>query len=432
MPPLIILHNNVKNIIDHTINVNSTKQLTLFSGGNFLAQIVMMIYTILVARSLEPTQMGIYSGLYAILGITFTFVNFGLDTWMLKDAHTFDSIKILSGKIFSTKLLFGSVFGLLCLFLLPILRPNIFSYILVLIAILDILCDSLFNTLIYTWSIQRNVRNINIMLLISRFGKLALLFLLIFLNKQSPTSIAGTRLIISLLVLIASTMIIKPIIRRDLHNDIIKIIKRSSVFGLSEIFAMIYANIDIAILAFFSISATGLYSPASGIIRALFVIPNSIYVFLIPKYSKQLSEDPIAVIRTHAKKIILIFLGIGVILSLSLIFGSQFLVTTLLGQKYYYTGQLLTILSPILLFKSISFGLALILVITNNQSKRLLTQFIIALLNIIFNLLLIPYWGVMAVAWVYLASEILLMIGYGVTTLKLLKESFNLDQHELN
>ena len=85
------------------------------------------------------------------------------------------------------------------------------------------------------------------------------------------------------------------------------------------------------------------------------------------------------------------------------------------------TGSILRILSPIMLFKSIAFGFALIIVITGNQRKRLLPQFVVSVFNISFNLLLIPYFGLIAVAWIYSISEMLLMLGYSLIAIKVIK-----------
>jgi O-antigen/teichoic acid export membrane protein len=109
---------------------------------------------------------------------------------------------------------------------------------------------------------------------------------------------------------------------------------------------------------------------------------------------------------------------VGITLNLLLLFGGELGVTLLLGPEYASTGYLLKILSPIMLFKSISFGLALIIIISGNQKKRLLPQLIVSLFNIAFNILLIPYFGLVSVAWIYTISELLLMIGYSIIVIR--------------
>jgi O-antigen/teichoic acid export membrane protein len=415
----------IKNSLYQDGGIRSIRHVSFFSGGGVLAQLIMMAYAIIVARALGPESLGIYSGLYAILGITITFVNYGLDQWTLKEAHNYESVKLISGKIFGIKLALGACWGLLCLVLLPITRPTVFDIVLVLLAVTDVLSDVLFNTIVTAWTIQRDIKHINTMLLSSRGGKLILLILLIFLDVVSPTSIVASRLIISLFVLLLSLLILKPVIIIKNTSELLSIIKSSTEFGLSEILAMIYANIDVAILTYFSISDTGLYSPASGIIHALFIIPNSLFIYLLPHYAKKFQQKAIFSVRAFSKTILMLFFLIGLILSVGVFISGEFVVTFLLDSRYLPTINVIRILSPIMLFKSLAFGLALIIVITGNQRKRLLPQFIVSIFNILFNIMLIPYFGLMGVAWIYTISEFILMAGYLRIAIRVIKNEEN-------
>jgi len=401
--------------------LTSLRQISLFSGGGMTAQLIMMVYALIVARSLGPEQLGVYNGMYAILGVSITLVNFGLDQWMLNEAHKYHSVQIVSGKIIIIKLILGLVWGLLCMIVLPLTRPNYFTVGLILFGVGDVISDVIFNSIVSSWSITRNIRDINLMLLLSRIGKFFLLVVLIFINYVYPMTIVGSRFFISFLVLVSSLLMFKPILSGQKIKDLARILKKSTDFGLSEVFAMIYANIDVAILSFYSITDTGMYSPASGIIHALFIIPNSIFIFLLPKYSKKINGQDKILFGSLSIKILSIFIISGFILFLSLYISGEFLVSFLLGANFIGTGQVLIILSPIMLFKSISFGLALLIIITGNQRKRLVTQLAVSIFNILFNLILIPLFGLTAVAWVYTISEFLLMLGYLVTVIQIRK-----------
>lgn len=397
----------------------SLKEMFFFSGGNFIAQIIMMVYTVVIARELGPSQLGIYSGIYAIAGITVTIVNWGMDTWMLKEAHHFESIQVLTGNVLTVKVLFGLVWGLLLIVLLPILRPNFFIPTLVVIVVLDVFFDVSFNTIIAAWNIQRKIKRITFMLVISKLSKFTLLIILITLNKLSPLTISLSRLSISLLVLLICFLILKPIFNKGILNYLIPIIKNSAEFSYSEILAVIYGNVDVAILTFLSISTNvGLYSPASGIIHALFVIPNSIYNLFLPKFAKKFSFIAVDKKNRDILKILTLFFLIGLMMFIGVALFGKFIIVKLLGNPYLETGHIITILSPILFIKSLEFGMAVVIVTLGFQRKRLVPQFIVALVNIIGNLLLIPLWGITAVAWVYVVSEFILMIGYSLIVLR--------------
>jgi O-antigen/teichoic acid export membrane protein len=399
---------------------NSIKQITLFSGGSFIAEVIMMIYAIVVARALGPTQLGIYSGLYATLSVSFTLVNFGFDTWMLKETPLHNSIRELTGKVLSLKLSLGFFWGIGCLILLPLSKQHFFSWFLVMLAIFEVLSDKLLITITTAWNIQGEINKLNIMLLSSRVGKLSLLFILFYINNTTPTTVFGSRLLTSAIVLMVSFIILKPIIAIANPRDMIEIIKTSYEFGLSEILAVIYGYIDIAILTFFSITSTGLYTPASGIIHALFIVPNSIYIFLLPKYANRIAKQKDVKLRSLTLKVVALFVIVGLLLSMSVFVSGRTVINIILGERFILTGEILTILSPILLLKSMSFGFALIIVITGNQRKRLLPQLLVALTNIILCVVLIPTYGILGVSWAYILSEFFLLIGYGATVFKII------------
>ena len=94
------------------------------------------------------------------------------------------------------------------------------------------------------------------------------------------------------------------------------------------------------------------------------------------------------------------------------------IVRVLLGQQYLVSSVLLGILSPLLLFKSLGFGLAALLVVVGWQKQRLLPQAVSAAANILLNLWAIPRLGVAGVAMVYVASELILALGYAGLVLR--------------
>jgi O-antigen/teichoic acid export membrane protein len=112
---------------------------------------------------------------------------------------------------------------------------------------------------------------------------------------------------------------------------------------------------------------------------------------------------------------------LGVLLWLGLWVGGRSIIGFLLGTAYQQTGELLTILSPILIFKSLSFACASLLVAVGWQRYRVVAQVVSAAANILLNVLVIKQFGVQGVAVVYVVSEFILVIGYGGLALRWLR-----------
>jgi O-antigen/teichoic acid export membrane protein len=158
-------------------------------------------------------------------------------------------------------------------------------------------------------------------------------------------------------------------------------------------------------------TAVGLYSPASGIIHALFVIPNAMFSVMVPVMTR-LGANSIERFRTSLRVLFLSFFALGGVMWLAVGVLGKWVMLWLLGDEYQFSGYLLTILSSILFLKSINFACATMLVSVGLQQKRILYQLISAVFNIIANIIVIPIYGVTGVAWVYVVSEFIISIGY--------------------
>ena len=67
---------------------------------------------------------------------------------------------------------------------------------------------------------------------------------------------------------------------------------------------------------------------------------------------------------------------------------------------------------------SIAFGMAAIMVALNFQGKRSIVQAIAVVVNIGFNLLVVRWFQIPGVAWVYVCTEMVLVIGYAWVVLR--------------
>ena len=61
-------------------------KLTLFGGSNGLAQVMLAVYTILIARILGWEGYGIFISSYSIVTLSSFLVNWGMDVWLFREA----------------------------------------------------------------------------------------------------------------------------------------------------------------------------------------------------------------------------------------------------------------------------------------------------------------------------------------------------------
>jgi O-antigen/teichoic acid export membrane protein len=197
-----------------------------------------------------------------------------------------------------------------------------------------------------------------------------------------------------------------------ISREIIRISLRACPpYALSEFLALALMRLDVIIVAFtLGNLSVGLYSPAVSIVNALFFIPLSIYMVMVPSLSHLFEFDLLQAWKS-SKRFTLLLSLVGGLSSLLLFFSAELLVT-ILGESYSGSEQIIKILSIILLLKSLSFAMAGILVAGGRQSQRVIIQAIAVILGTILNLAVVARFGINGVAVVFVFTELILFLGY--------------------
>ena len=134
------------------------RDLGQYSMSAASAQILMMVYTILLARVLGPNQYGFLIGSFALTGLTSFLVNWGLDTWLLRESGSLEAPLAWSGRVIRIKFGLGVIWVLLLVFSAPLIKPDLFNPALMLVCALDVWCDSVFVTNLAVLNIQNRIQ----------------------------------------------------------------------------------------------------------------------------------------------------------------------------------------------------------------------------------------------------------------------------------
>ena len=184
---------------------------------------------------------------------------------------------------------------------------------------------------------------------------------------------------------------------------------------------MVYAQIDIVLLSFLRTDKLSIayYTPAIGLINATITLLGSVYSFYLPRLSIHWVNNSEKYQR-FAWRLLGGLACIGFIATIGIGFSSKWVIVFLLDTEYFNSFIPLRLLSPLLFFKAISFGFATILVASGRQKQRLYPQLLSSVVNILLNFILIPPFGIVGTSVVYVISESILTLGYGIFTLSIL------------
>ena len=169
-----------------------------------------------------------------------------------------------------------------------------------------------------------------------------------------------------------------------------RILSESWPFALSSVFFFIYFSIDTVMLSFMRGDVeVGTYSVAYSLIAALYFIPYLMSMPFFPKMSKLFGgvKSKINSLLKHwYSNLILVLVPLFI---LTFIFADD-IILLLYGYNYSKSILVFRILLISLIFKFMSHPPAFSLSAFNQQKKRILVQGVVALFNVVTNLIFIP------------------------------------------
>ena len=184
---------------------------------------------------------------------------------------------------------------------------------------------------------------------------------------------------------------------------------------INHFLATIFFQIDVVLIEFMrGARMVGLYSVAYKWVAAINVIPAFFTMAMLPVMSRQAQEDRAALKRTFTLAIKLL-LSVALPTAVFFTFFAHDLTRLLGGAEFLPDGAIATQL----MIWSIPFGwvnsLTQYVLIALDLQRRITRAFIVAVtFNIVTNLLLIPQFGYQAAALTTIASEIMLLIPFGL------------------
>lgn len=388
---------------------------------------------ILVARATVPESYGQYVAVYTTLSFLVMIPSFGTDLWLLSQhrpskAALEELWQETLGLRIQLLLVWAGMMGLLAL----ALPQSTYPLALMLPTIIGLGFES--SSLLGYATLRLREKHQQVTLLQS--GGAVLLFGLVLLLPVTANYLALFaigRMIISMGTFAFVWRLLRP---RKMWNRLTSqfanrtILTDARPFFFSELAASVYAKADVVLIAFFLGSgAAGIYGPALNLLQAGALSPRALFFFIMPILSRTYKSARHQ-FRQRALLQLLAQLLSGGLISLALLLFAPQLIRFLFGNRYDESIRVVLIFSPIPLIRALNFGLAAILIAGNWQGKRTKVQFYSAGFNVLANIIVIGPFGVIGAAVVYVLSELLLLVGYAMLTVRLFQEQAGEEMNE--
>jgi O-antigen/teichoic acid export membrane protein len=387
--------------------------IALFSG-TAAAQAMTALAMFLTARRLGAAAYGQYAACFALAGLSAVIFNLGLDTWLLREGGQGRiSLGRLVGSSLTLKMLAGGPWLAVIVILAPKLNPSSFVPKLVLISAAAMWLDGVFLTGLSAFKASLRNQVTSVLTTASRSGLLAATAMLIAAGHRDVTTYALARLMVMGLSAVIALVLLCGTEKLRVDPVVMKRAGRETLpYALSDALTAVYMQADVTIIATkVGEQAAGLYSPASSLVNALFLVPGAVYGVMVPVLSRLIGNNN-ARVQQAIRYTIIALVALGAALWIGLALLARPIIRLTLGGGFAQSGDVLEILSAILFFKSCSFAMATILVAVGWQSRRAIAQAVAAVANVVLNLLIVQRWGITGVAWVYVFTEVTLLIGY--------------------
>jgi O-antigen/teichoic acid export membrane protein len=384
-----------------------------------------LIVTVLLTRVFDKSTYGLYAVLLAYGALLQSIADFGLYLTLTREISEHPEREseyvshILSLRLVLTLIIFS--LGGLVLFRLPLLQYSLREFFVVTVALTFQSISQLFMGI---YQKHRVVWRASIGDILGRTLQLITLLLLPFLfAPQLYLFGAVSMFAISTMGAVTVHWLLLPRsknIRLAFHGPTWQsLVQTSWPIAAMLILNMVYFRIDILLLSFFrSASEVGLYGLAYKIIESSLFFPGMFGGLLLPHLSAAAARHQLVNIRRLLEDG-LHFLLLTALLAVIILYMFASPIITLFSPAFASAGPLLSILSFALgvMFVGNLFGFTLVAL--HRQRLLLVLYAILAVFNIVANLLTIPRYGAVAAAWTTVATEILAMIIAGVIVWRL-------------
>ncbi len=192
-----------------------------------------------------------------------------------------------------------------------------------------------------------------------------------------------------------------------------EVFKESWPFGLANLFAFVYVQSDIIMVKYIAGDIeTGYYNVAYVILTAILIIPTILFgKFLMPKYHRWANHDSDKFYRIF-KQSNLIMLIVGSLIMLIVLLLSHFFIPIIFGIEYIPSITLINILSITMPISFLAYGVGATLVTKEHMKLKVKLMGVIACLNIVLNVFMIPKYGAKGAAFSTVISNAILLLIY--------------------
>lgn len=375
------------------------------------------IYYVLLARALGPVGLGIFSGALAFMNLLVPFSGWGGGSLIVKYvARDRNSLPVYFANAVNTLALSGVLLSAIAVAIGPwFLGKGISHLLLVAVAISEMLALRFVEIVIQSFqAIDRMDMTARVQFLAGSLRLLAVVLYMSILKERSVMAFAGCYLVAAIAAAVVSRLMLHRLVGRlggaNLPRGIlVRNLREGLPFSLSVASKSVYVDIDKTMLTrMVSPEVTGVYTAAYRLVSMAFAPIQAAVMSSNTRLFKK-GAGGILPASLYAKRLLpyLILYAIGSGLILYLLAP---LLPLLLGPSFRESVSVLRWLAFLPVIQSVHYLLGDTLMGAGFQGARSGCQVVVAGVNVVMNLFLIPLYSWKGAVWATFAAEGLLAI----------------------
>lgn len=391
--------------------------------GTGMGAIMGLLMNILLARNLEKEDYGIFGIGLTFINILSVIIGFGVADFIVK------SFAVEGRRAYryvnACVTLFTISFTITLFILLSVIVSPMYDFetkYFLLLIVPNVFLQGIYAINNSVNQIEENFKAVSLSNLLLYFVRFFAAVLAV-LTFKDVISLGWYIVILSLLAIIPFWKVVRKLFLQEvkvpvLQNAVIpedasvaETFKETYPFGLIGIFYFIYYQSNVLLLSFLvGKIAVGEYNAAFAIIQLAFMFPDLIFRRIFyTRIHVWATHDPVQLKKfNHRSSIVLLMLGLIAITFIWL--TAKYLILYTAGEKYLDSVYYLQLLSLAILFKFATAVNGTILSTQHMVYKMMRINGIIAVLNLIANIILIPIFKVEGAIFATLISEFILAV----------------------
>ena len=368
-----------------------------------------------VSRKLTVEGIGIYNFSNSVVGYFLLIAALGIGTYAVREGAKYrdnkEKITQFSSEIFTINI-FSTLFSYLLLFICLVTVPKLHNYLwCILIFSLQIFFTTIGTEWIY--QIYEDYTYITVRSILFQILSIILLFIFVrgpkdYLNYAAITvfSAAGSNVL--------NFIHVRKYCRIHIifHFNWKKHIAPIFILFAAGIANMIYVNSDITLLGLMKNDyVVGIYSVSSKVYGLIKTVISALLIVTIPRLALLFGKNQIKEYKNILSKLTNTLVVLALPASVGLFMLAKEVILMISGSNYLRAVNSLQILCFAYIFSILSWILSdCVLIPAKREKKVLISMTFSAVINIVFNVILIPFWDENAAAISTVLAEICMFI----------------------